>query len=59
MKENETLGQKKLESIDSEMFHSFDPDDASWISGGKVIYSYLATIGSNGEVDVAFDIQMN
>jgi hypothetical protein len=35
MKENETLDQKKLESINGEIFQSFDPDDAPWITGGE------------------------
>jgi len=59
MKENETSDQKELECIYGEMFQSFDPDDASWINGGKIVYSYLATVGSNGEVDLAVDLQFN
>jgi hypothetical protein len=36
MKENEISDRKGLESIDSEMFHSFDPEDALWIIGGFI-----------------------
>jgi hypothetical protein len=54
MKQNETLDQKELESINSEIFHSFDPDDASWVMGG---FKYTAGISpnSNGNTDVDLD----
>jgi len=34
MKKNETVDQRELESINSELFDSFDPEDASWVVGG-------------------------
>ena len=57
MKENKISDQKKLENINSEMFQSFDPDDASWITGGKVTYCVNGTVDSNGKVDATVDIQ--
>jgi hypothetical protein len=55
MKQNETLDQKELESINSEIFHSFDPDDDSWIIGGRpnstVNISYTAS-GRDVTVDL-------
>jgi hypothetical protein len=34
MKENKAVNREELESINSELFHSFDPEEASWIIGG-------------------------
>jgi hypothetical protein len=54
MKENETTGQNELESINGEMFHSFDPEDASWIVGG--IQTVCRTIcGGEDKWDVMID----
>jgi hypothetical protein len=56
MKENETSDWKELESISKEMFHSFEPDDASWIIGGRPKMTRLITLSSDGGTfDVAFD----
>jgi hypothetical protein len=55
MKENETLGQKKLESINDEVFQSFDPDDASWVIGGKIPYTSTYTFDSGGSIDSCSD----
>jgi hypothetical protein len=57
MKKNETLDQKELESVNnSELFGSFDPDDASWIIGGKPKMTRLLTFSSDGSTfDVLFD----
>src|SRR5262249_61134167 len=38
-------------SVNDEMFQSFDPEDASWITGGKVTYSVSGTVDSTGKVD--------
>jgi hypothetical protein len=58
MKQNETSNQKELENINSEMFHSFDPDDASWIIGGaKKKFTAKAT-GSGDGADVEFDFEI-
>jgi hypothetical protein len=59
MKQNETLGRKELESINSEMFHSFDPDDASWIIGGRIKVTAKATVDSTGKVDGEADIEID
>jgi hypothetical protein len=56
MKENEISDRKELESIDSEMFHSFDPEDASWIMGG-IITTQVSTAESNGTYDYLIDYQ--
>jgi|SoiMethySBSTD1v2_1073268.scaffolds.fasta_scaffold1808306_1 hypothetical protein len=58
MKQNETKDQNELESINGEMFQSFDPDDASWITGGKVVYTASGTVDSNGKFDGTVDIQV-
>jgi hypothetical protein len=56
MKQNETSDQKALESINDEIFHSFDPDDASWIIGGRTKMTRLLTFSSDGSTfDVLFD----
>jgi hypothetical protein len=57
MKQNETLDQKALESINDEIFHSFDPDDASWIIGGRPKITGKATVSSSGGVDGEVDIE--
>jgi len=57
MNTNKALDQKELESINDEMFQSFDPEDASWITGGKVTYCASASGDSTGKVDVTVDIQ--
>jgi hypothetical protein len=57
MKQNETLDQKELESINSEMFPSFDPDDASWIIGGRPKFTARNTTTSDGGIDTAIDIE--
>jgi hypothetical protein len=54
MKENETSDRKELESINGEMFHSFDPEDASWIIGG--VQTVCRTIsGGEDKWDVWID----
>ena len=57
MNTNKALDQKELESVNDEMFQSFDPEDASWITGGKVTYSVSGTVDSTGKVDGTVDIQ--
>jgi len=59
VKENEISGRKELESIDSEMFHSFDPEDASWITGGKIIISRISTGENDNTLDILEDVQFN
>ena len=59
MKQNETKDQNELESINGEMFQSFDPDDASWISGGKVTYCTTGSVDSTGKADISVDIQVS
>ena len=66
MKENETVNRGELESINSELFNSFDLEDASWIIGGKPKLSgsrsdFVATTDNGGfspqadyDVDVEF-----
>jgi hypothetical protein len=66
MKENETVNRGELESINSEMFDSFDLEDASWIIGGKPklcgsVSNFVATTDNGGfspqadaDVDVEF-----
>jgi hypothetical protein len=56
MKENETVDLKELENINSEMFHSFDPDDASWIIGGRPKLCAKVS-GSRDQVDFEIDIE--
>jgi hypothetical protein len=55
MKENETVGREELESINSELFHSFDPEEASWVIGGRPKVSasgsgFVATTDRNDAV---------
>jgi hypothetical protein len=56
MKEDEILDRKKLESIDGEMFHSFDLEDALWIMGGFKT-TQISTAESNGTYDYLIDFQ--
>jgi hypothetical protein len=56
MKENEISDRKGLESIDSEMFHSFGPEDALWIMGGFKT-TQVSTAESNGAYDYLIDFQ--
>jgi hypothetical protein len=56
MKENEISDRKELESINEEMFQSFDPDDASWITGGEHPISNQATFDDISRSDFIFDI---
>jgi hypothetical protein len=65
MKEKETVNRGELESINSEMFNSFDLEDASWIVGGKPklsgsASSFVATNdngGFNPQVDADVDYE--
>jgi hypothetical protein len=54
MKHNETIDHKELESINSEIFHPFDPDDASWVMAGFK-YTFSGSVDSNGNQDVDID----
>jgi hypothetical protein len=54
MEEKEISDRKELESINDEMFHYFDPDDASWVMGGFK-YTFGVSMGSNGSQDVDVD----
>ena len=56
MKDNETIARQELESINSELFHSFDPEEASWISGGRLKITSKVT-KSGDTPDVEFDIE--
>jgi hypothetical protein len=55
MKENENVNRKELESIDSEIFHSFDPEEASWIIGGGVKVTGAVTFADVGGGAVTSD----
>jgi hypothetical protein len=65
MKENEKVNRGELESINSEMFNSFDLEDASWIIGGKPKLSgsasnFVATTDNGGfspQADVDADVE--
>jgi hypothetical protein len=65
LKENETVNRGELESINSEMFNSFDLEDASWVIGGKPKISgsasnFVATTDNGGfspQADVDADVQ--
>jgi len=65
MKENETVNRGELESINSEMFDSFDLEDASGIIGGKPKLSgsasnFVATTDNGGfspQADVDADVE--
>lgn len=64
MKEKETVNRGELESINREMFNSFDLEDASWIVGGKPKFTlsatnFVATTDNGGfspQVDTDIDI---
>jgi hypothetical protein len=58
MKEKEISDRKELESINDEMFHSFDPDDASWITGGIITITRCSTGGSQQDVQADVDIEL-
>lgn len=65
MKENETVNHAELESINSEMFDSFDVEEASWIIGGRPKISgsasnFVASTDNGGfspQADVDADVQ--
>ncbi len=65
MKEKETVNQGELESINSEMFNTFDLEDASWIVGGKPklcvsASNFVATTDNGGfspQADVDADVE--
>jgi hypothetical protein len=58
MKEKEISDRKELESINDEMFHSFDPDNASWIAGGIITITKCSTGGSQQDVQADVDIEL-
>jgi hypothetical protein len=49
MKENETVNSQELETINSELFHSFDPEEASWVIGGVSKRGTASATASPGE----------
>jgi hypothetical protein len=48
MKEKEIINGEELETINSELFGSFDPEDESWIVGGSKTVSGSATYTPTG-----------
>ena len=67
MKEKNISKGEELESINNELFSSFDPDDESWIAGGsKTITSYITyspcCVDASYDYDISFaelDAQSN
>ena len=66
MKEKETVTRGELEGINSDMFNSFDLEDASWIVGGSrpkftiSASNFVATTdngGFNPQADTDIDIE--
>lgn len=58
MKEKQIINDVELESINSELFDSFDPEDESWIVGGsKTTSSYITY--SPCCIDAAVDYDIN
>jgi len=57
MKEKNLINSEELETINSELFGSFDPEDESWIVGGSKTVSGSVTFtpnGPDGGADVDF-----
>jgi hypothetical protein len=57
MKENDVINNEELETINSELFGSFDPEDESWIVGGSKSVTGSGTFtpnGPDGTVDFDF-----
>ena len=52
---NETNNQNKLETINNEMFHSFNPDDESGIVGG--FPKLTGGVTWSGGPDVSVDVR--
>ena len=48
MKEKDIINGEELETINSELFGAFDPEDESWIVGGSKSISGSATYTPNG-----------
>ena len=48
MKEKDIINGEELESINSELFGSFDPEDEAWIVGGSKSISGSATYTPTG-----------
>src|SRR5215471_3509328 len=51
MKEKDTIKGEELETINSELFDAFDPEDVSWIggSGSKTVTSWITYTPSGPE----------
>ena len=59
MKEKNLINSEELETINSELFGSFDPEDEAWIVGGSKTLSGSVTFTPNGpdgggDVDLVF-----
>jgi hypothetical protein len=48
MKEKDIINGEELETINSELFGSFDPEDESWIVGGSKTTSSSVTYTPTG-----------
>ena len=62
MKEKDIINSQELETINSELFGSFDPEDELWIVGGatgsgSVTYTPSGGDGS-ADVDFAFEEEL-
>ena len=52
------MKEKELESIDNELFGSFDPGDEPWIGGRGFTHTSVATF-SDGSIDIMLDLDLD
>ena len=57
MKEKDIINSEKLESINSELFGAFDPEDESCI-GGRGLTNTEESTYSDGTIDVMLDMDL-
>jgi hypothetical protein len=58
MKKKDVIRGEELESINSGLFNSFDPEDESWIggSGSKTVTSWITYTPSGCDAAIDYDI---
>lgn len=46
-----------LESLNSHLFHSFDPEDENWLVGGSKTITDMLTVTPDGRFDHTLDFE--
>jgi hypothetical protein len=58
MNEKDIINSEKLESINSELFTTFDPGDESCIGGGGGVTNTEESTVNDGMIDVMLDMDL-